>query len=59
MGLALSLAVIVICVLLLYWDALEEGVARCVIVFRGELVGALAEGTAVVEATDDAEKGAV
>ena len=59
MGLALSLAVIVICVLLLYWDALEEGVARCVNVFKGELVGALAEGTAVVEATDDGEKGAV
>ena len=59
MGLALSLGVIVIYVLLLYWDALEEGVARCVTVLKGELVGALAEGTAVVEATDDAEKGAV
>ena len=38
---------------------LEEGVGPCETVCRGELVGALAEATAVTEATNDGEKGAV
>jgi len=39
--------------------ALEEDVTSCVNVCRGELVGALAEETAVAEATNDGEKGVV